>query len=82
MNPALVETKTDLWTKIRTRQAKAGVIGLGYVGLPLACEFAKAGLDVWGIDIDTKKIDALSRGESYIQDVPRRFRPRLHAQAQ
>lgn len=45
------------------------VIGLGYVGLPLAVEFAKAGLDVTGIDLDESKVEAINKGESYIPDV-------------
>ncbi len=47
-----------------------GVVGLGYVGLPLAVEFAQAGFSVTGIDIDQSKVDSLNRGVSYIQDVP------------
>jgi UDP-N-acetyl-D-glucosamine dehydrogenase len=47
-----------------------GVVGLGYVGLPLAVEFAEAGFHVTGIDIDERKVADLNRGESYIQDVP------------
>lgn len=49
---------------------KVAVIGLGYVGLPLSCEFAKSGLDVIGIDISSEKVDSLNRGESYVLDVP------------
>ena len=56
--------------KIQSRTARAGVIGLGYVGLPLAVELARAGFNVVGIDRDTRKVDAINRGESYIQDVP------------
>jgi UDP-N-acetyl-D-glucosamine dehydrogenase len=48
---------------------KVGIIGLGYVGLPLAVCFAEAGHDVVGIDTDPRKIDALARGESYIEDI-------------
>jgi UDP-N-acetyl-D-glucosamine dehydrogenase len=55
--------------RLEQRSARAGVIGLGYVGLPLAVEFAKAGLSVVGIDLDREKVDALNRGESYILDV-------------
>ncbi|HEY8548392.1 MAG TPA: nucleotide sugar dehydrogenase [Vicinamibacterales bacterium] len=55
--------------RLKERSAKAGIIGLGYVGLPLAVEFAKAGLTVIGIDLDTRKVEALNRGESYILDV-------------
>jgi UDP-N-acetyl-D-glucosamine dehydrogenase len=47
-----------------------GVVGLGYVGLPLAVEFAQAGFVVTGIDIDQNKVDHINRGESYVQDVP------------
>ncbi len=46
------------------------VVGLGYVGLPLAVEFARAGLRVIGLDVDTRKVEALRAGQSYIQDVP------------
>src|ERR1700733_2193469 len=56
--------------KIETRKARTGVVGLGYVGLPLAVELAHAGFSVTGIDIDQAKVDSLNRGESYIQDVP------------
>ncbi|MEO8052072.1 MAG: nucleotide sugar dehydrogenase [Acidobacteriota bacterium] len=60
----------DLRKKIESKTAQVGIVGLGYVGLPLAVEFAAAGFTVTGIDIDTKKIEALNRGESYIQDIP------------
>jgi len=56
--------------RIHTRQAKVGVIGLGYVGLPLAVEFARAGFDVTGFDVDRTKVDAINAGRSYIPDVP------------
>ena len=59
----------DLLKKIQSRQARVGVVGLGYVGLPLAVEFANAGFTVTGIDIDEAKVAALNRGESYIQDI-------------
>jgi UDP-N-acetyl-D-glucosamine dehydrogenase len=61
---------TALAEKIRTKTARVGVVGLGYVGLPLAVEYAKAGYAVTGIDLQQSKVDALNRGESYIQDVP------------
>lgn len=57
---------------INKKTATVGVIGLGYVGLPLAVEFAKAGFSVVGIDVDAKKTKALSNGQSYVQDVPDR----------
>ncbi len=56
--------------KIESKKAHAGVVGLGYVGLPLAVEFARAGFSVTGIDIDPAKVEAINRGESYIQDIP------------
>jgi len=59
-----------LLSKIDTRQAKVAVIGLGYVGLPLAVEFAQAGFRTVGLDVDPAKIEAISAGRSYIKDVP------------
>jgi UDP-N-acetyl-D-glucosamine dehydrogenase len=61
---------TALLKKIEDRSAQLAVIGLGYVGLPLAVEFAKAGFRVHGIDINERRVRQLSRGRSYIQDVP------------
>lgn len=61
---------TALEEKIRNRTARVGIIGLGYVGLPLAMEFAKAGFSVTGIDIQESKVARLNRGDSYVQDVP------------
>jgi len=49
---------------------KIGIVGLGYVGLPLAVAFLDAGHDVVGLDTDQRKVAALGRGESYIEDVP------------
>jgi len=62
----------SLLEAIRTRQARTGVIGLGYVGLPLAVEFARAGFVTTGVDIDARKVDAINAGTSYIDDVPSR----------
>jgi len=56
--------------KFANRTAKVGIIGLGYVGLPLALLFADAGFPVTGFDVDRKKVEKLSRGESYIYRVP------------
>jgi len=56
--------------KLEARTARVGVVGLGYVGLPLAVEFARAGFATTGIDLDRRKIDAVSQGTSYIPDVP------------
>src|SRR5580692_10848747 len=63
-------TATALEEKIKNRTARVGIIGLGYVGLPLAMEFAKAGFSVTGIDIQESKVSQLNRGDSYVQDVP------------
>lgn len=59
----------SLEEKIKQRKAKVGVIGLGYVGLPLAVEFAKAGFQVLGIDIDSEKVKNINEGHSNIPDV-------------
>jgi UDP-N-acetyl-D-glucosamine dehydrogenase len=55
--------------KLEKRQARIGVIGLGYVGLPLAVEFAEAGFDVTGFDVDESKVAEINAGRSYILDV-------------
>jgi UDP-N-acetyl-D-glucosamine dehydrogenase len=55
--------------KLRSRRARTGVVGLGYVGLPLAVELAKAGFHATGIDLDGRKIQAIREGQSYIPDV-------------
>jgi len=59
-----------LHEKILDRSARVGIIGLGYVGLPLAVEFAKAGYKTVGIDVDDRRVNDISAGRSYIQDVP------------
>ncbi len=56
--------------KIDSRDARIGVVGLGYVGLPLAVEFAEAGFSVLGFEVSASKVEALNRGESYVRDVP------------
>ncbi len=61
--------KDQLLTKIEDRSAVVAIIGLGYVGLPLAVAFAEKGFPVFGIDVDRRKVDALNRGESYVQDI-------------
>ena len=61
--------KDALKNKIADRSAAVGVIGLGYVGLPLVQAFGQAGFSVCGFDIDQRKIDALSSGQSYIDRV-------------
>ncbi len=56
--------------KLRARTARVGVVGLGYVGLPLAVEFAKAGFSVVGLEASASRAAALRRGRSYVEDVP------------
>src|SRR4051794_20050436 len=58
-----------LLKKIESRRARTGVVGLGYVGLPLLVELAKAGFHATGIDLDVRKIEAIQQGRSYIPDV-------------
>jgi UDP-N-acetyl-D-glucosamine dehydrogenase len=72
MNPTTTAASghAALLEKIKTKQATVGVIGLGYVGLPLAVEFARHGFSVTGFDVDQKKADAINKGSSYIPDVP------------
>jgi UDP-N-acetyl-D-glucosamine dehydrogenase len=60
----------ELRAKIDSATARIGVIGLGYVGLPLACEYVRAGFPVTGVDIDPWKVEQIQRGTSYVQDVP------------
>jgi len=55
---------------IKSRKAKTGVIGLGYVGLPLAVEFGRVGYEAIGFDLDARKVNAINEGRSYIDDVP------------
>jgi UDP-N-acetyl-D-glucosamine dehydrogenase len=69
MCPTQTDVKNILTDKILNRTAKAGVIGLGYVGLPLAVELANAGFSVTGIDIEARKVADLNAGCSYIHDV-------------
>src|SRR6185369_14423715 len=66
-------TRTDAYieleAKIATRTARFGVIGLGYVGLPLGLTLSDAGFNVTGIDIDTNRVGAIGAGRSYITDI-------------
>ena len=64
------EVQTDLIKQLRNRSAEVAILGLGYVGLPLAVVFAEAGFHVVGIDPDQRKVNTIRRGESHIQDVP------------
>jgi len=63
------KNRDELLSRINTRQAKIGVIGLGYVGLPVAVGFAGTGYNVVGIEIDPEKVARINRGENYISDV-------------
>src|SRR5438552_11318679 len=73
----IVETDVDvkgeayfqLENRIKSKTARFGVIGLGYVGLPLGLTLSEAGFDVTGIDIDTNRIAAITAGRSYITDI-------------
>jgi UDP-N-acetyl-D-glucosamine dehydrogenase len=60
----------ELEGKIERREAEIAVIGLGYVGLPLALELARAGFRVTGIDLDEARVGELRAGRSYLEDVP------------
>ncbi len=61
--------KTELLNKIQDKSAVVGIVGLGYVGLPLAVEFAKAGYKTIGFDVQSKKVDAVNAGHNYIGDI-------------
>ena len=63
------ETLASFKSRVRDRRAHVAVIGLGYVGLPLAVEFAQAGFSVTGIDVDEKKVKNVNRGVSHIADI-------------
>ena len=66
--------------KIRSRAARVGIVGLGYVGLPLAVEFAKAGFSVTGIDVSEAKTRRVNAGDSYVGDIPHaKLAPLVHS---
>ncbi len=64
-----LQVAAELKKRIINKTARVGVLGLGYVGLPLAVEFARAGFDVTGIDVQQSKVDLFNSGHSYIKDV-------------
>ena len=75
----MTDYKQHLLDRLHNRTAQIGVIGMGYVGLPLAVEFACAGYHVIGLDISKEKVDKLNAGASYIPDVPsERLAPLVH----
>lgn len=65
-----MSTKESLIRKLQDKTARIGILGMGYVGMPLAVVFAEAGFNVTGIDPDQRKVDTFNKGVSYIQDVP------------
>ena len=71
-------TKETLIKKFQDKTAKIGILGMGYVGMPLAVAFAEAGFNVLGIDPDQRKTDTFNKNISYIQDVPTETIARLH----
>lgn len=64
------DSRQQLIEKLNNHTAKVAVVGMGYVGLPLAVVFAESGFDVTGIDLDARKVTILNQGESYILDIP------------
>src|SRR5687767_311160 len=62
--------RQELLEKVKSRRATVGIIGLGYVGLPLARSFARVGVRVLGFDVDVGKVEKLNAGKSYIQQIP------------
>ncbi len=70
MQTAIESIAQVLEEKIRARTARVGIVGLGYVGLPLAVEFAKAGFTVTGIDVSESKTRSVNSGDSYVGDIP------------
>ena len=70
-----MSTKETLIKKLQDKSAKIGILGMGYVGMPLAVVFAEAGFNVLGIDPDQRKVDTFNKGISYIQDVPTETSP-------
>lgn len=77
--PGRVGGAMELLEKIESFEAKIGVIGLGYVGLPLVREFATKGFEVTGFDVDARKVEMLNRGESYIKHIPSSLVERLRS---
>ncbi|MCC7260992.1 MAG: nucleotide sugar dehydrogenase [Candidatus Latescibacteria bacterium] len=68
--PGRTAVVSTIIEKIERKDLHLAIIGLGYVGLPLAVEFAEAGIHTTGIDLDTSKVDQVNAGQSYVQDVP------------
>ena len=66
----MANLREQLLSKFESREAQVGIVGLGYVGLPLAVAFAEAGFQVVGVDVDAHKVEMLNDGRSYVEDVP------------
>jgi|SRR5215211_4965128 len=66
----LLSTTATFDERLKTREAKIGIVGLGYAGLPLAMAFAETGFEVTGIDVNEGRVAALKEGRSYLVDVP------------
>ena len=67
--PSNLIHQAELLEKLRSRQALIGIVGLGYVGLPLSLTYAEVGYRVLGLDIDQAKADAINQGQSYIEHI-------------
>src|SRR5580698_7166798 len=65
-----MSSQSQLLQKLKGKTARIGIVGLGYVGLPLALRFSEAGFPVLGLDIDPEKVRALAAGKSYIAQIP------------
>lgn len=63
---------SDFEKKVKSRKLKLAVVGMGYVGFPLALEFAEKKVDVTGIEIDRDRLDSIKKGKSYITDIDSR----------
>src|SRR5207237_2845056 len=68
-NASMSAIADALREKLRTRRARTGIVGLGYVGLPLAVELGKAGFRATGIDLDLRKVQSINDGRAYIPDI-------------
>ena len=64
--------KSGLLQKLNEKKATIGIVGLGYVGLPLMLRYCEVGYKVIGFDIDQRKVDSLRNGKSYIEHIPSR----------
>ena len=66
----IVTSTTTFYDRIATREARVGIVGLGYAGLPLAMAFAEAGFEVTGVDLSYERVRAVQEHRSYLVDVP------------